>query len=163
MNPKDLYPDPVERSKKMFEEQKKAHASASLKNAIFLIIALTIVGVGGYYFYTSGILGFGKDTINKQISDETVKTSLARAKTNANYYYRSYKTYVGMESDSDIIKSSSDVESAGATLKIQGLSDNSYVLYVILPNSKEYYCADGKGFLGKVEKVDSSQTTCQNN
>jgi len=160
-NPNDLYPDSTERAKNMLEEQKKAHEKASFQTIIWVVIILAILVGGGYLVYTSGIFNKTKNTVSNQINDSLVRNDVSRAKTVSAYYYRSYKSYEGMGDDIDYKAVVNEVAGHGAELHLQGTSETTFVSWTILPQNKEYYCADATGFTGKIDSIDPNQTTCK--
>lgn len=159
-DPKDIYPDPVERSKRIFKQQEKTNRARLLTSiVIFIIVILALVGI--FLLYRAKIFKINKEGVANQVSDEIVKSDLARARTVSVYYYRSYLSFEGMDADSDFKKIAEDVSNHGSDLKIHGLGEKTFVAYVVLPESKEYYCTDAKGFLGKTPPITPSQTSCQ--
>lgn len=157
LNPKEIYPEPAERAQKMFQEQQQVNRKGIIASiVIFLIILLAI-----FLIYKFKIIQIGKETITNQVSDSVVQNDLARVKTVSGYYYRSYKSFEGMDEDMDYKKVAQDITKDGSELHLQNLGENTFVAYLILPNSKEYYCTDAKGFFGKITTISPTQTACQ--
>lgn len=160
-DPKELYPDPTEQSSNMFQDQKKASRRATIKNVVTALIIIVILLGLGYWFYASQFFSKTKSVVSEQINDESVKTDVARVQTVSGYYFRSYKTYEGMDNDVDYKTVANYVKDHGSELRLQGLSDTTFVAWAVLPKSGKIYCADAKNYTGEVQNISPNQTTCQ--
>ena len=159
-DPKGIYPpppDPAQRSEDLFKKQDKA----SFRGTLTTIVVLVVVLLGIFLIFRSKIFETYKGVVTKQVSDEVVKTDLARVQTVSGYYYHGYKSFEGMDQDGDIKTVAQEISSHGSELHLQGVGEKTFVAYLILPTSKEYYCTDAKGYLGKIDLINPNQTTCK--
>jgi hypothetical protein len=157
----ELYPDPEERSRKIFKEQQKASTWGTVKLIITTLVILVIILATGYWLYSSGVFNKAKKRVAGQINDGLVKNDVSRAKTVSGFYYNSYKTYKGMGNDPDFQNIIQESASHGSELHLEGLGEKTFVAWVILPESQKYYCLDASGFTGEVGSINATQTTCK--
>ena len=155
-DPKELYPDAEKVSKNIFKQERKSN----LPRILIPIFIILLISGGIYYLYRSDIFQSNKDIVSKQVSDDLVISDLSRFRTVAGHFYNTYHTFEELDQDLDFKNIANDVENHGSILIVTGLTDKTFVAYVLLPTSQKYYCTDAKNFLGIIESVDNIETTC---
>src|SRR4030042_5261313 len=137
-DPKEIYPDAEAISKNLLRQERKSH----LPRILIPIFVVLLICAGIFYLYRSDIFQSNKDIVKKQVSDDLVISDISRFRTVAGHFYNTYKTFEGLDQDQDFKKVASDVENHGSILQLQGLGEKTFVGYVLLPTSQEYYCTD---------------------
>jgi len=161
LNPKEIYPDPAQRSEIMFQEQKEVSRKGTITSIVIFLIILLVIVLGIFLIYKYNTIQIAKEAITNQVSDSKVQNDLARVKTVSGYYYRSYKSFEGMDEDMDYKKVAQEISNDGSELHLQGLGEKTFVAYLTLPQSKKLYCTDANGFLGEITTISPTQTTCK--
>lgn len=90
--------------------------------------------------------------------DAAIKGSMSTLPASVEVYFDKNRTYVGWNADQTVQNA---VQKNGSEVKVQGLSTNSYVIYVQLPTSKKIFCLDASGFQNEITSIKPTQTTCR--
>lgn len=88
----------------------------------------------------------------------TVKQHLSSLRGDIVRYHEKNQTYVGWSPNTNTIE---QVKKMGSELKTQALTQDTYVIYAQMPNSKTFFCLDHNGFTSEVLKISLSARSCQ--
>lgn len=141
------------------EDQNKKKSNKTLIIVIVLIVFFALIApIGIIAAMTLTSLGSARD----KAADARVKGYVSSLRGEAQIYQVDHnETFIGLSSDPKIKKYSDDIKALGSELKIQGLSNSTFVIYAQLPTAKTIWCVDATGFAGEIKIISPSQKNCQ--
>jgi|GEM_PF-6827809 len=96
-------------------------------------------------------------------AEAKIKAGLSTLRSLAQNYYGEKSTYKGYDSRADTQTVINDIASKGSKVN-QNVTDNTFLVYALLPYSKTTYCIDinnAGSYAGEVQSISPSQTSCK--
>lgn len=90
--------------------------------------------------------------------DAQIKSLVTSTAAQAEFYFDTKDTYVGFTIDP---QAQSQAVSSNSKIILQGLSDETYVIYAKLSSTDELFCADVNKRDNEVTTIPPSKTSCQ--
>ena len=90
--------------------------------------------------------------------DAQIRSNVSSLRSYAEVYYEQNNTYRGWTAEPAFAQ---DVRDKDSEVVIQGLSEQTYVIYADLPYANKIFCVDKAGFAGEINAILPTQKTCQ--
>lgn len=120
-------------------QQPKSSVTKIILIILAVIIILAAIGGGVSYFILKKMVNTSINSAQNRESDAKVKSDIMNLKVSIENYYSQHNTFVGWVADPQLL---SQGQKDGTQIKIQGLSDKTYVIYATLPSNSQIMCAD---------------------
>jgi len=114
--------------------------------------ALAIVGI------LAAMILVGMTSSRDKAKDAQIKSLVAQTATEAEVYFDAKDTYAGFKVDSQTQNRATTYDSK---IIVQGLTNETYVIYAKLPSSDKLFCADTNKRDNEVATILPSKKSCQ--
>ena len=133
------------------------------KNKGFTLIELLVVIA--IIVILASIVLVGIQSATKKAKDARITADISQIRTQAEVFFSTNNTYIGMDANAEITKLSQDITAQGSSATINA-SENNYCVYaqLIEPTTVTYQCVDSAGNATRTISVSTcteTSWTCQ--